>query len=384
MDGYASYLRDYPNDARKTEAKRRVVVLKDLARYQSLVDEVGQRKAFDAQHQIATIVLNKLSNRVKAIIEFRKVTANWPKSHLADDALYAVGTTYLAMGEMDKARQAARAIAKQYPNSPMADDALYLVGKSYEDEANRLGTVTRSTSLRMNLDIAQFEAYQQVQSARVRNRGKQSKLIQKLKKGGKQKAAELQEARFAANDNAFNLTNTLMAANKAGQMVEALTAVQLANRQDKINAALRKAVAAYNQTSKVAGADKAGDALLRMSAIYNERLKDSDAAMAAWLEIVRQFSGTGVAEDASWRIAQHYEGKGQYTKAVEAYKAFLRNYRRSPKASNAQFAIAESYEHLGQWIDAMDAYTNYINNFKNGPMIQKAREQITWIKAYRL
>jgi TolA-binding protein len=106
--------------------------------------------------------------------------------------------------------------------------------------------------------------------------------------------------------------------------------------------------------------------------------------MAAWLEIVRQFSGTGVAEDASWRIAQHYESKGQYTKATEAYKAFLRNYRRSPKASNAQFAIAESYEHLGQWIDAMDAYTNYINNFAKGPMIQKAREQITWIKAYRL
>ena len=384
MDGYASYLRDYPNDARKAEAERRVVVLKDLARYQSLVDEVDQRKAFDAQHQIATIVLNQLSNRVKAIIEYRKVTANWPKSHLADDALYAVGTTYLAMGEMDKARQAARAIAAQYPNSPMADDALFLVGKSYEDEANRLGTVTRATSLAMNLDIAQFEAYQQVQSARGRQKREQSKLIQSLKKGGKQKAAELQEARFAGQNDAFNFANTLMAANKAGQMVEALTAVQLANRQDKINAALRKAVAAYNQTSRVAGADKAGDALLRMSAIYNERLKDSDAAMAAWLEIVRQFSGTGVAEDASWRIAQHYESKGQYTKATEAYKAFLRNYRRSPKASDAQFAIAESYEHLGQWIDAMDAYTNYINNFEKGPMIQKAREQITWIKAYRL
>jgi len=171
---------------------------------------------------------------------------------------------------------------------------------------------------------------------------------------------------------------------RAGQVVEALTAVQLANRQDKINAALRKAVGAYNEASKVAGGDKGGDALLRMATIYYERLKDSSAAMAAWLEIVRQFSGTAVAEDASWRIAQYYEREEKYAEAIEAYRAFLRNYRRSPKAADAQFAIAENSEHLGLWIDAMDAYTNYINNFPSGPMLNKAREQINWIKAYRL
>ena len=91
-----------------------------------------------------------------------------------------------------------------------------------------------------------------------------------------------------------------------------------------------------------------------------------------------------MAEDASWRIAQYYEREGKYAEAIEAYRAFLRNYRRSPKAGDAQFAIAENSEHLGQWIDAMDAYTNYINNFPSGPMVQKAREQINWIKAYRL
>jgi len=384
MDRYAAYLRDYPKDARKAEAERRVAVLKDLARYQGLVDEEGQRKAFDAQYQIATIVLNQLSNRVKAIMEYRKVAANWPQSHLADDALHAVGTTYLAMGEMDDARRAARAVAEQYPNSPLADDALFLVGKSYEDEANRLGTVTRATTLAKNEEIAQFEAYQQVQAFRGKQKDVQDKLIQSLKKGGTKEQVELQEARYAGNVAAFNITNVALAADRAGQMVESLTAVQLANRQDKINAALRKAVTAYSGTAEVAGADKAGDALLRMATIYDERLKDSDAAMAAWLEIVRQFSGTNVAEDASWRIAQHYETKRQYDKAVEAYKAFLRNYRRSPKAGNAQFAVAETYEHLGRWVDAMDAYTNYINNFAKGPMVQKAREQINWIKAYRL
>jgi TolA-binding protein len=160
--------------------------------------------------------------------------------------------------------------------------------------------------------------------------------------------------------------------------------LQLADRQDKTNAALRKAVEAYTSASKVAGADKAGDALLQMATIYDQRLKDSQAAMQTWLEIVRQFSGTAVAEDASWRIAQYYERESKYTEAVDAYQAFLRNYRRSPNAGQAQFAVAENYERLGQWVNAMDSYTNYLNNFPEGPLVQKAKEQINWIKTYRL
>jgi TolA-binding protein len=82
MAGYEDYQRDYARDGRAAEAKRRIGILKDLVRYQTLVNEKEQRKAFDAQYQIAKIVLDKLSNRVKAIIEYRKVAADWPKSHL--------------------------------------------------------------------------------------------------------------------------------------------------------------------------------------------------------------------------------------------------------------------------------------------------------------
>jgi TolA-binding protein len=131
-------------------------------------------------------------------------------------------------------------------------------------------------------------------------------------------------------------------------------------------------------------ADKAGEALLRMAVIYHERLKDSPAALATWLEIVRQFTGTSVAEDASWRIAQYHERAGKHADAVAAYKSFIRSYRASTKAVAAQFAIAENYEHLGEWIKAMDAYTNYVKNYPKGPMVQKAKAQIIWIKTYWL
>jgi TolA-binding protein len=261
---------------------------------------------------------------------------------------------------------------------------LLMVGRSYEDESVKLASASREKAFALANEEAQRNAYQMSQAGRREQEEFRSKRIAGLKAGGKGDQADIEEAYQAANIGQFNTANVKLFAQKASQDVEALTAMQLADRQDKINAALRKAVEAYTTAAKVPGADKAGDALLRVATIQDQQLKDAKAAMETWLEIVRQFSGTSVAEDASWRIAQYYERQSNYAEAIEAYKAFLRNYRSSPKAGQAQFAIAESYEHLGQWVNAMDSYTNYINNFPSGPLVAKAREQINWIKTYRL
>jgi len=384
-DAYRTYVTDHADNAEKVaEANRRIEVLKDLARYQVLVDEEGQRKAFDAQFQIAVIVKGQLSNSVKAIIEYRKVVDRWGDKHLADDALFAVGSTYLELGEMEKAREALLEVAEKYPESPQADDALLAVGKSYENEATKLATVSRASMLEGNKDVAQRQAYEMAQDNRKVQEQLRGGRIASLKKQGKSKVAEVEEASKAANYGQFNDANVLLFARQADQEVEALTAMQLADRQDKINAALRKAVAAYTRTSQVAGADKAAEALLKMATIYDKQLKDSTAAMETWLKIADQFSGTAVAEDASWRIAQTYERQGKHAEAIDAYNAFLLAYRRSANAGQAQFAIAENYENLGEWVKAMDSYTNYLTAFTGGPLEKKARDQITWIKAYRL
>ena len=384
IEACRAYLKTYPKDKRIAEARRRIGVLKDLARYQALVDEQGQRKAFDAQYQIAEIVRTKLANPAKAIIEYRKVTANWPKSHLADDALFKVGTTYLTQGETKLARRALLEVAEKYPTSPLADDALYMVAQSYEQEAVALTTVTRGATIAKAQKRAQTLAYHRFADVRTQMEANTLARIRQYKDAGKGKLAEEEEARQAGRSGQFNIANVAAFAQRAAQEMETLTATQLADRQDKINAALRKAVTTYQKASEVAGADKADESLLRMARIYADKLKDTEAAMKTYLEIVRQFSGRAVAEDASWRIAQYHEKQGKFAEAIKAYEAFLRNYRRSPRAGNAQFAIAETYEHLGQWVKAMDAYTNYIENFPSGPLVAKAREQITWIKTYRL
>ena len=288
------------------------------------------------------------------------------------------------MGETAKAREALQAVARDYPTSPLAGASMFMVGKSYEDEADRLATVTREMACETAKDVAQKEAYQQAQFSAERAShvaGRQGEQPQEGRQGfGRRTGRGLECLQLRQ----YNFANVELNAAKAAQDVETLTATQLADRQDKINAALRKAIEAYAGASKVPGGNKADAALLQMANIYDQRLKDSKAAMETWLEIVRQFSGTAVAEDASWKLAQYYEHEGKYAQAIEAYNSFLRNYRRSPNAGAAQFAVAECYEHLGQWVAAMDSYNNYLNNFADGPLAAKAKEQINWIKTYRL
>ncbi|MGA2502021.1 MAG: tetratricopeptide repeat protein, partial [Tepidisphaeraceae bacterium] len=245
-------------------------------------------------------------------------------------------------------------------------------------------TITRSTSVAWAQDQAQKDAYRSVQGRRNDNNKEAELRLKSAKAGGKADVAELEEARQAAGNGTFNTANFELAAAKAIQDVQTLSAVQMADRQDRINAALRKAIDAYTSASKVPGGDKAGDALLRMAAIYDEQLKDANLALATRKEIVNQFSGTAIAEDASWRIALYYERAANYAEAVEAYKAFLRNYRRSPNAAQSQLSIAECFEHLNKWVEAMEAYTSYISSFPEGPAVNKAKEQINWIKTYRL
>ena len=384
IDNYRKFVAAYPKDVQAATGTQRIEILKTLARYQNVVDEEGQRKSFDAQYQIAQIVREQLLNPVKSIIEYRKVATNWPKSHLADDALYQVGVTYLALGDTENARKALLATAKDYPSSPLADDALFMVGQSYENEAQRFASVTRDTSAKYANDLVQKQAYRLSQSLRLESRGRNQSRLDDLRRQGKDDEADAQFATNAALNKAYDQVNAEVISRWAYQEAQAVSAAQLADRQDKVNAALRKAVASFRRAASIVSGDKADDALLRMAVIYDQRLKDADRAMETWLEIVKQFSGTAVAEDASWKIAQYHEKHTAHAKAIEAYKAFLRNYRRSDKASTAQAAIAENYEHLGKWVEAMDAYTNYLNNFPQGSQIRQAKQQINWIKTYRL
>ncbi len=381
---YEDFLEQFPQDGQSAMARARIDILKNLERYQTLLaDQNVQRNKDDAQFQIGRIVREQLQNPVKAVEEFEKVVSGYPQSDLADDAQLEIGRALLDLGRLDDARTALLEVPQKHPDSPLADDALYLVAQSYEQQAARLAAVT----------VAQVrsEAYEQGQKGAYQDFNRQQALLleqqrgrrTELKKTGKAEELALDEA---VNASRLNLTaeNIFSSSRNAEVLAESEMALQVANRQDRINDALREAVELYGRVVKEHPlGDKTDDSLLRIAVIFETELKDRTAAMETYQKIVKLFPGTPVAEDAAWKVAKFYEQEGKFSAAVDALRDFIRNYPASQRVAEAQFSLAEVYEQLGRWVDAMDAYETFRQKFGQHPKAQVAQEQINWIKAYR-
>jgi TolA-binding protein len=382
---YEEYLQQYPNDAQAELARQRIEILKNLDRYQTLLaDDQVQRNKDDAQFQIGVIVLEKLGNPLKAVAEFRKVVAEYPKSPQADDAQLEIGKALLALNRLDLARAELLKVPQNFPGSPLADDALYLVGQSYERAAQRLTAVTGEKAREEAFERGQRGAYaafnEQLQAQEKQFAARRDM----LKREGKKEELDLDEAAQAFRLGTANLDTLGATAKVAGIQAETESALQVANRQDRVNEAYRQAVAMYGKAaSEYPLGDMTDEALLRMAQIFETELKDRTAAMETYQKVVKFFPGTPVAEDAAWKVAHFHEQEGKYKEAVDAYREFIRNYPASARVADAQFAMAEALEQLGRWVEAMDAYETFRQKFTTHPKVQLALEQINWIKAYR-
>jgi TolA-binding protein len=382
---YEEYAQQYPSEGQAELARQRIEILKNLDRYQALLaDQEVQRNKDDAQFQIGVIVLEKLSNPVKAVAEFRKVVASYPQSPQADDAQLEIGKSLLALNRLDEARTELAKVAEDYPGSPLADDALYMIGQSYERQAQQLAAVTGEKAREEAFERGQRGAYQafneQVQAQERQFAARRDM----LRREGKKEELDLDEAAQAFRLGNVNLDTRSATARVAGIQAEAESALQVANRQDRINEANRLAVANYGRAAnEYPLGDMTDDALLRMAQIYETELKDRVAAMETYQKVVKFFPGTPVAEDAAWKVAQFHEQEGKFKEAVDAYRQFIRNYPASARVADAQFAMAEALEQLGRWVEAMDAYETFRQKFTTHPKVQLALDQINWIKAYR-
>jgi len=382
---YEEFLAEFPGDGSVGLAGERIAVLKHLERYQSLLDDNAiQRNKDDAQFQIGRLVMDRLGNPVKAVEEFAKVVANFPKSDLADDAQLEIGKALLALNRMDEARAALFGVPRLFPNSPLADDALYLVAQSYERQAERLGVVTVAAAKEECFEQNQRGAYKKLQELTTKDNERLKGRRDGIKSTGKDDALALEDAYVAGRAQSFNAGNTWNFAKAAEQQFETETALQVASRQDRINDAYREAAAAY---LRAAGEYPLGDmtdkSLLRLAQILEVKLKDRAAAIGIYQRIVKLFPGTPAAEDAAWKVAGFHEEEQKYTLALDAYRDFIRNHPGSQRVADAQFAMAEVLEQLGRWVDAMDAYETFRQKFPQHTKAVAAAEQISWIKAYR-
>ncbi len=382
---YESFLRKYSNDTQAAMARSRIEILKSLDRYQKLLtDKEVTRNKDDAQFQIGRIVLERLNNRVKAIEEFDKVVKAYPESELADNAQLEIGKALLALGRLTEAREALLKVSN-YTSSPLADNALYLIAQSYENEAVQLASADTATANKKLVMAKQEEAYRNVQAAQIMNESRlQARRKELSQMGGKGKdILELEDAyanfRYNGGDNTIG-----QYARIAQLQTEKETALQAANRQDRINEAYRAAVDMYlRAATNYPLGEQTANSLLSAAQILETKLKDNERAMQTYIRIVKFFPSSPVAEDAAWKVAQFHERQRDYEAAVDAYRDFIRKYPSSSRVPDAQFAMAESLEQLGRWVEAMDAYEVFRERFTQHPKADLAQEQINWIKAYR-
>jgi len=382
---YEEYLQAHSKDSQVQMARTRIDVLKNLDRYQKLLaDDKVQRNKDDAQFQIGTIVLQRLGYRRKAIREFRKVVSEHAKSHLADDAQLEIGKALLSLNDLDAARKELLKVPLQYPNSSLADNALYLIGQSFQNHAVRLASVTVQLARAEAYEKGQRDAYRFAQKAQQEEEQDFKELQRKNKKAGDRVQFDLNQALSNTNSGGRRLSQILGQSRGAQIKAETESALEVANRQDRINDAYRQAVSMYAKAaSDYPLGDRTSESLLRMAEIYETRLKDRKQAMLTYQKIVKFFPGTPVAENASWHVAQFHEEESKYDQAVVAYRDFIRNYPASKRVADAQFAMAEALEQLGRWVEAMDAYQTFREKFAKHTKAKAAADQINWIKAYR-
>ena len=365
--------------------RRRIEILKSLDRYQTLLaDAQITKNKDDAQFQIARIVLEELRYPVKAVAEFRKVIGNFPQSDQAASAQLEIGKSLLALGKIEDARKELLKVPAVYPNSPLADKALYQVGQSFEQQAQRLAGVSAQVVKAEMFQMGQQAAYGSYQKANEEQEGRLAARRAELKKGGKEQELALDEAYNASRFGGMSSAGISNIVRQAEVQAETESALQVANRQDRINEAYRQAVAAYAK----AAADyplgsTTGSSLEHMAVIYEVHLKDPAAAMTTYQRVVQLFPGTPVAENAALKVARFHEQQGKYDLAVNDYRDFIRTYPASSQVADAQYSLAEALEQQGRWVEAMDAYQTFREKFANNPKAAKALEQIQWIKAYR-
>jgi TolA-binding protein len=386
LSAYRRFVEDHPDHPSTDEARRRQETLKDILRFEGLLaDGSNGRKAADAQFQIAILVRDQLSNRIKAAAEFAELTERFGDSHLADDAQFALGEALLALEQYDRAREALARVSERFANSPLADDALFLMGRSFEEEADRLAGLTLEDAKEAIAVLGQRRAFDKAQQERAARGKAARRKLSDFRQQQDELNFDIQIASNSALENAYRFAESRQAGNEADADVARESAIAIARRQDRISAALRQSVAAYGLAAQRHPlGDQTDDALLRMARIYSDRLRDTEKAMQTYEQIVTHFSGTSVAEDAAWMIADFYQQQKRFADAVESLESFIRNYQQSTRVPDAQYRLAESLEATGRWVEAMDAYTTYVGKFPDGPRAEKAREQVTWIKAYRL
>jgi len=95
-----------------------------------------------------------------------------------------------------------------------------------------------------------------------------------------------------------------------------------------------------------------------------EEKKEYAAAGQAYLDFVKDFPKTQIADKALYNASTDFYRAHMLEKALAARELLFRNYPHSPLVPASQLANAEGYEAIGDFEHAAEAYELYVNGFE--------------------
>lgn len=116
--------------------------------------------------------------------------------------------------------------------------------------------------------------------------------------------------------------------------------------------------------------------------LYNN--EDYERAVIEFQNIIMQFPGSTVNDDAQYYLGMTYFKREQYLLAAYEFSKLIHNYATSPYVPDAQFMLAESYYKLSPPYQLDQSYTKkaieefqaFIDIFPSNPKVEEAERKI--------
>ena len=263
-------------------------------------------------------------------------TSNDDKSgYILEDAVKAIGETYLALGVADSARMQFQILLKFFPESDNLDDAQLLIADSYAKDGDNISQKDGGKGAAVHGKAAENYELAVKEYLKFTNVYPQSDLISKA---------------FISLGDAYNKLGKADDANRA--FASALGRAKEAEEQAKVQ--------------------------LQIGNYYFDRKRYSEA-IAAYEIILKNFLSTEVAPNAQYLLGECYQGMGDTVKAMDNYKIILEHYRSSTFMANSANKIGNFYFDKGNYKEARDAYSTGFNFDRKGILAPRLKLQLGMI-----
>ena len=284
--------------------------------------------------------------------KFEAVAEKYPDSSRAPDALFTAGKLYHDLykisrvsADLDHSIELFSKLVERFGQNHLADDAQYWVAHTYEMQGRLIGGPDPD-----------------------------AKLLEVLTDEGRRTLRADLDLRRRFNPDA---TPPPPPAVPAG--------LGSAEREERARELLGSAVKAY---ARVAGehklSDRAPEALVRIGKINARFLKDADAATEAYRQLLEKYPGTRLAVAEQCAVGQAYVRRGELKEAERLLKVFMASFPNHERYGDALLFMAECHRRQKEYVKALDDYQTFLSRRPGSPRAGEVREEIAWLKKYRL